>query len=70
MRHRRIYALTLGSIDGERIAPYVGRELREKVEKPLRFQWSPVISNLPPLAVHGYDATILIDICKTILRAA
>ncbi len=57
-------------LGGARIAPYVGFELRVKVEKPLHFQWAPVISNQPPITVHGYDATILIDICKAILRAS
>lgn len=56
-------------LNGERIAPYIGLELREKTENPLRFQWAPVVSNQPQLLVHGYDATILIDICKAILRA-
>lgn len=56
-------------LGGDRVSPYVGHELRQKVEKPLRFQWSPVVSNQPQINVHGYDATILIDICKAILRA-
>ncbi len=57
-------------LGGDRIEPYVGLELREKVGKPLRFQWSPLVSNQPQMLVHGYDATILIDICKAILKAA
>lgn len=57
-------------IKGEKIAPYVGRELGEKLENPLVFQWSPVGANQPPPSVvHGYDVTILIDVCKAIIKA-
>jgi hypothetical protein len=49
---------------------YIGRDLREKIENPVIFQppgaaaASPVTSR-----ANGYDATILIDICKAILDA-
>lgn len=71
-------ALALGSSTGARlprflagkaISPYVGAELREKLEKPLIFQMASAVPNMPPTKVHGYDVTILIDICKTILAA-
>lgn len=57
-------------VSGRRIAPYVGRELAEKLSNPLIFQWTVVgpNSNLPT-AVHGYDVTILIDLCKAIITA-
>lgn len=55
---------------GEKVAPYVGAELREKIADPLVFQWSPPAPNSPAPIVHGYDVTILIDVCKTIIKAA
>lgn len=51
------------------MAPYVGRELAEKIENPLVFQWQPMGGNQPPTVTHGYDVTILIDVCKAILAA-
>jgi len=56
-------------IDGDKIAPFVGLELREKIENPVIFQWSSVVSKMPLTTIHGYDATILIDICKSIIKA-
>lgn len=53
-----------------KMAPYVGRELAEKLSKPLVFQWSAVGANTPPNNVNGYDVTILIDLCKAISSAA
>lgn len=50
------------------IADYVGPELRQKLENPLVFQ----IPNVGPGATvqaHGYNAAILIDLCKAILEA-
>jgi len=51
------------------IAPYLGAELREKIEKPLKFQWGFGGAQDPPSEVNGYDVTLLIDICKAILSA-
>lgn len=71
-------ALGLGSSTGARlprflagkgISPFVGAELRDKLEKPLIFQMSSAVPNMPPTKVHGYDVTILIDICKAVLAA-
>lgn len=55
-------------IKGEKIAPYVGRELGEKLENPLIFQGPTLGVKLPPTMIHGYDVTILIDICKAIIK--
>jgi hypothetical protein len=54
---------------GEKIAPYVGRELGDKLDNPLVFQWPGAGANQPPATIHGYDVTILIDVCKAIIRA-
>ncbi|HKF52553.1 MAG TPA: P63C domain-containing protein [Candidatus Acidoferrales bacterium] len=56
-------------IKGERIAGYLGRELREKLEQPLIFQGQPLGANIAPQPIYGYDVTILIDVCKAILAA-
>jgi hypothetical protein len=51
------------------ISPYVGPELAEKLENPIVFQGPTMGPNTPPVVVHGYDVTILIDICKAVLQA-
>lgn len=56
-------------LSGKTIAAYVGPELREKLEKPVIFQ-SPSLGQKSPSAVtHGYDVTLLIDICKAVVTA-
>lgn len=52
-------------VSGKIISKYVGAELRQKIENPLIFQGISAAPNI----VHGYDVTILIDICKAILTA-
>jgi hypothetical protein len=49
---------------------YIGAELREKINNPLKFQWVSPGAEQPPLSVHGYEVTLLIDVCKAILAAA
>ena len=57
-------------INGERMKPYVGKELAEKLEKPVMFQWKQTGENGGVASqAHGYDVTILIDVCKAILSA-
>ena len=46
-----------------------GAELREKIENPLKFQWGTGGADQPPAIIHGYDAAILIDVCKAVARA-
>lgn len=50
-------------------ASSVGAELREKLQNPVKFQWGSGGAEQPPTEVHGYDATILIDLCKAIVKA-
>lgn len=55
-------------VSGKTISTYVGPELREKLEKPVIFQaqvGGPETLSL----VHGYDVTILIQLCKVIIAA-
>lgn len=56
-------------IKGEKITPYVGHELKEKLENPIIFQGLSPGANAPRPTIHGYDVTILIDICKAVIRA-
>jgi hypothetical protein len=58
-------------IGAEKMAQYVGSELQKKLDNPLIFQWTAAGANAPlPTPVHGYDVTILIDVCKAIVKAA
>lgn len=57
-------------IKGKTISQYLGHELKGKLEKPLIFQGPQAGINLPLTSkIHGYDVTILIDICKAIVSA-
>jgi hypothetical protein len=47
----------------------VGAELRQKIDKPLRFQWGTGGAEQPPAIIHGFDATLLIDVCNAVLQA-
>jgi hypothetical protein len=49
------------------MAGFIGAQLSEKIAQPLRFQWGS--SGALALAVHGFDATLLIDVCKAIIAA-
>ena len=53
------------------MAEYIGRELREKVENPLVFQTSAAAAESSVAKVaYGYDAAILIDLCRAIIEAS
>lgn len=56
-------------IKGKKIAPFIGRELSEKLTNPLIFQSQIAGVNSPFHKVYGYDATILIDLCKSVIAA-
>lgn len=51
------------------MAPYVVAEIAEKVQNPLSFQWDSAVAEVPPAAVKGYDAALLIDLCNCIAAA-
>lgn len=57
-------------LKGEKVSKYVGPELVDNLQNPLVFKWSAAGSNVPARTVHGYDVTILIDICKSVIRAS
>ena len=57
-------------LGGKNIAPYIGLELRQKLEQPIIFQASTTVSGATAnVKVYGFDVTILIDICKAIVAA-
>lgn len=46
----------------------IGAQLAEKLSKPIKFQWTSV--GAPhSISVHGFDVTLLIDVCKAIIQA-
>jgi hypothetical protein len=51
------------------IAPIVGPELEEKLTNPLKFQWGTGGPEQPPSTVHGFDVSLLIDVCRVIIQA-
>ena len=58
-------------INSQSMAPYLGSELREKLQKLLVFQWgSPGVGEQVIPAIHGHDAALLIDICNAINAAS
>lgn len=46
------------------MADSIGAELRQKLSQPLKFQWSGPGAQL----VHGFDVTLLIDVCKAVIK--
>ncbi|WP_444756597.1 P63C domain-containing protein [Pseudomonas sp. A014] len=56
-------------IKGQKISPYVGHELREKLSNPMIFQGLSPGSGAPAPTIYGYDVTILIDICNAVVTA-
>lgn len=59
-----------GFIKGKTISHYAGHELIEKLENPIIFQGvMPGTTSMARSETHGYDVTILIDLCKAIIRA-
>jgi hypothetical protein len=56
-------------VQSERMAPFIGPELLEKFRNPVVFQWVTPGPNSNKVTVHGYDVTLLIDLCKAVLAA-
>lgn len=48
---------------------YIGPELREKLENPIIFQTIKSDNAGPSAYANGYDVTMLIDLCNTIISA-
>lgn len=47
----------------------VGAELRGKIENPLKFQWASGGAETLQNTVHGFDSSLLIDICNAIIAS-
>lgn len=45
------------------MSDFVGAELKQKLENPLKFQWGSGGADQPPALINGNDATLLIDVC-------
>ncbi len=57
-------------VNSKTMSGHIGRELREKIDNPLVFQrFRSAAGNAISDRAHGYDATILIDLYKSILAA-
>ena len=55
---------------GKIISEMLGAGLLEKIDNPLIFNdYTPGGSSSKSTIIHGYDVTILIDICKAIVKA-
>ena len=50
------------------MAQTVNAQMLEKIQEPMRFQWSPRGAQ-PPVIVNGFDVTLLIDVCKAVVQA-
>ena len=55
--------------NGQVMAEFIGIEILEKLENPLKFQYRPSGTENLVIEAHGYDVTLLIDICKSIVSA-
>lgn len=56
--------------EGKVVAEALGVELLQKIANPLIFNGGTAVGNMPPMGpVHGYDVTLLIDICKALVMA-
>ncbi|MEO1208248.1 MAG: P63C domain-containing protein [Cyanobacteria bacterium J06638_20] len=51
-------------VDGNRLKPFISKELRGAISDPILFQLSP-----SGQINYGYEATLLIEICKAVLQA-
>lgn len=56
-------------INSAAMAPFVGGDLREKVENPVKFQYGTGGGGAPPNTLNGFDTALLIDICRAIIAA-
>jgi hypothetical protein len=49
------------------MADSLGAQLKEKLSQPIKYQWSGPGAQ-PPTIIHGFDVTLLIDVCKAIIQ--
>ncbi len=52
------------------MAGTLGAQLAEKLAEPIKFQWlGGGAQGMANIIIHGFDVTLLIDVCKAIIRA-
>lgn len=52
------------------IAATIGAQLSEKLAQPIKFQWFGTgAQGIANVTIHGFDVTLLIDVCKAIIKA-
>src|SRR6266540_4311776 len=59
-------------VASKNLALYIGPELRQKLENPLIFQGPSAVPGAASGGlekIHGFDVTLLIDVCKAIIAA-
>lgn len=57
-------------VNSQAMADYIGGELRDKLDNPIVFQMGKAAAEGPGSAKgHGYDASVLIDLCNAITEA-
>lgn len=56
-------------VKGKTITNALGADLLEKINNPLIFNGTTPGAEQSTTTVHGYDVTILIDICKAVVKA-
>jgi hypothetical protein len=54
-------------VTSKNMSSLAGDELLGKFTQPLKFQWGTGGANQPPATIHGFDATLLIDLCQVIV---
>ena len=71
-------ALGLSSAGGNKLQSFlstkamsslVGPEMSDKLSQPVKFQWGTGGPELPPTIIHGFDVSLLIDLCRVIVEA-
>lgn len=58
-----------GFINSKAMIDYLGRDLRQKLENPLVFQQKGAAAGSIIQTANGYDATLLIDLCNSVIAA-
>lgn len=56
-------------VNSKAMEGFIGQDLRDKLENPVVFQHKGASAGSAVSTAHGYDATILIDICNAVLAA-
>ena len=57
-------------VKGKTISKYLGQDITDKLNNPIVFQPLSLGENVQPsVPTNGYDVTILIDVCRAVLKA-